>query len=340
VTTPSDVLLVRHRLLSPESGRRQHQAPLPQRFRSRGRSRTGPGTLFQPGLQADGVPPKVLGGTDPNHRPPIGTPARRPTLPTRRQTPRPRTRGASGRGVCVNVPTLPMRRSLTNALGPSGVTGPSLRSVGADHDPGGVLSLAPGPSSPDRAARGQPGLGSRWPTARARAGAPDHRPKPSNASDATGVTDTTKAQHQQEGTDSTTFTVPSRRNLARGYVTRRSTRPGMRQRVRPPGQAQRRSSTTSAPAWLPALPATQDGRHVPAPTSKCKRLLPLPPGRQALPGHLPARGMVGPAPCRARPLASGPSISCWRARGHRAAGAPQAAEGRRRRGRRPSQPAG
>jgi hypothetical protein len=40
-------------------------APLP-----RGRSRrTGLGALCQPGLRADGVPPKVLGGPHPNHRP-------------------------------------------------------------------------------------------------------------------------------------------------------------------------------------------------------------------------------------------------------------------------------
>jgi hypothetical protein len=51
----------------------------------RGRSRTGPGALVQPGLRADGIPPKVLGG--PHPQPPTyqGTPATLPALHRRWQ---------------------------------------------------------------------------------------------------------------------------------------------------------------------------------------------------------------------------------------------------------------
>jgi DNA-binding transcriptional MerR regulator len=65
-----------------------------------------------------------------------------------------------------------------------------------------------------------------------------------------------------------TVTVDSWRNLPGDYGTRRSTRPGRRQRVQRPGPAPGSSPRTSAPAWPPALTATQDGRFGRLPTSR------------------------------------------------------------------------
>jgi hypothetical protein len=175
LTTPSDVLLGRHRRLSLWSRVATEDATTPG-LRSRGRSRTGPGALFQPGLQGDGVPPRCSGEQTPTTvLQKEGHPGGRVTDP--QTTPRLRTRGASGRGVCVDVPTLPRRRSLNNAPGPSGVTGPSLpvccsgprpRRASAPLAPGAVVP-GPGRSGSTRSRRPMA-------TARARAGAPDHRP--------------------------------------------------------------------------------------------------------------------------------------------------------------------
>jgi hypothetical protein len=121
------------------------------------------------------------------------------------------------------------------------------------------------------------------------------------------------------------------KSTARLHVTRRSTRPGRRQKVQLLRLAHR--SFPNLGAGLTARPdATQDGRHGRLPTSRPGRLLPLPPGRQALPGHLPAWGMAGPATCRANPSRPGPPPAFWRARSQHPAGPPQAA---RRRGRQP-----
>jgi hypothetical protein len=72
---------------------------------------------------------------------------------------------------------------------------------------------------------------------------------------------------------STTFTVYSWRNLPRGYVTRRSTRPGRRHRVQLLRPAPRSAPSTSAPAGPLVLTATQDRRYGRLPASRPRQLL-------------------------------------------------------------------
>jgi hypothetical protein len=129
----------------------------------------------------------------------------------------------------------------------------------------------------------------------------------------------------------TTFTVYFQRNLQRGCTSpagrldpvgdRGYSRAGWPIDVLP----------TSAPAWPPALTATQDGRHGRLSVSRLRRLLPLPLGRHALPSHPPARGMAGAAPCRASACGPGPPPAFWRHRGQHPAGSTQTPRGHGRR---------
>jgi len=109
---------------------------------------------------------------------------------------------------------------------------------------------------------------------------------------------------------STTFSVDSRPDRPRGYVTRRVD--SIRQEAE--GTAARAGASTfpriPASAWPPTLTATQDGRHGRLPASRPRWLLPLPPGRQAVSGHLPAWGMAGPAPGPANGCRPGPLPPC------------------------------
>jgi hypothetical protein len=106
----------------------------------------------------------------------------------------------------------------------------------------------------------------------------------------------------------TTFTVDSWRNPPRGTSAAGRLDPAGGKGYSGPRPAHRRSLRSSAPAGPPTLTATQDGRHGRLPASRPQRLLPLPPGRQALPGHLPARDMAGPATCRASASSPGPPL--------------------------------
>jgi hypothetical protein len=131
--------------------------------------------------------------------------------------------------------------------------------------------------------------------------------------------------------DSTTFTVYSRGNLQQDYVTRRSTRPGRRQKVQLLRLAHR--SSPNLGAGLTARPDRDPGWSPwPTPHIQTRTIASTAPGRQALPGHLPAWGMAGPATCRANPSRPGPPPAFWRARSQHPAGPPQAT---RRRGRQP-----
>ena len=107
-----------------------------------------------------------------------------------------------------------------------------------------------------------------------------------------------------------------------------STRPGRRQRVSLPGPASRSPPRIMASAWPSVLTATRDGRHGRPRTSRPGRLLPLPPGRQTLPSHLPTRRMAGPATCPANTSRPGPLPGFWRDRSQHSGCPPQAPRGR------------
>jgi hypothetical protein len=107
-----------------------------------------------------------------------------------------------------------------------------------------------------------------------------------------------------------------------------STRPGRRQSVSLPGPAPRSSPRILAPAWPSVLTATRDGRHGRLLASRPGRLLPLPPGRQTLPSHLPTRRMAGPATCPANTCRPGPLPPLWRDRSQHSGCPTQAARGR------------
>src|SRR4029434_7298508 len=68
---------------------------------SRGRSPDRTGALFQPGLRADGVPPRCSGDHTPTTD--LQRNASAAAAVTCPHTNTPTTRGASGRGACVNV---------------------------------------------------------------------------------------------------------------------------------------------------------------------------------------------------------------------------------------------
>jgi len=126
----------------------------------------------------------------------------------------------------------------------------------------------------------------------------------------------------------TTFTVYSWRNLLRGYVTHGvdSTRQEAEGVAARAGVS--KSPRIMAPAWPSVLTATRDGRHGRPRTSRPGRLLPLPPGRQTLPSHLPTRRMAGPATCPANTCRPGPLPGFWRDRSQHSGCPPQAPRGR------------
>ena len=127
-----------------------------------------------------------------------------------------------------------------------------------------------------------------------------------------------------------TFTVYSWRNLLRGYVTQGvdSTRQEAECVAAQAGAS--KFPRILAPAWPPLLTATRDDRHGRLPASRPGRLLPLPPGRQTLPSHLPTRRMAGPVTCPANTCRPGPLPPFWRDRSQHSGCPTQAARGRYR----------
>ena len=124
----------------------------------------------------------------------------------------------------------------------------------------------------------------------------------------------------------TTFTVDCWRNLPRGYVTRRSTRPGRRPNVWPPGPAPRRSPALGAglaalpdrdpgwPSWpTPHLQTQTSASTAPRATSPARSPTSPGPGwRSSLPTQpLPSRTAPNVL-ATSTPASSRPSASCTR----------------------------